>query len=45
MTDTPYKQSTIGTALAQGDSGRLAELHERIEDGRGQDVGRKSEAV
>ena len=32
-------------ALAQGDRGRLAELHERVEDGRGQDVGGQAEAA
>ena len=32
-------------ALAQGDRGRLAELHERVQDGRGQDVGGEAEAV
>ena len=32
-------------ALSKGDRGRLAELHERIQDGRGQDVEREAEAV
>ena len=32
-------------ALAQGDRGRLAELHERVQDRRGQNVGSQSEAI
>ena len=32
-------------ALPQGDCGRLAELHERVEDGRRKNVGREAKAV
>ena len=32
-------------ALAQGDRGRLAELHQRVQDRRGQNVGGEAEAV
>ena len=32
-------------AISKGDRGRLAKLHERVQDGRGHDVGRETEAV